>query len=104
MKTLIAAGLLAGATLMGAVTAHADSIYGYHGDQDGSAYQHELSDAGVSTTSVAEAVALGRKVCLARDSGVSELHLLDSISRAYNYTQASTVVHGGEWHFCPTYY
>jgi hypothetical protein len=108
----VAAGgfmLIGGALVVGAGIARAD-VDGYAygggsmGDRDAYSYWNQTDGLGVSAT-VADAQHFAGTVCDQRAAGVSEGKLVSwAADGGFDTVVARLVVHGAEFHFCPTYY
>ena len=115
LKKLIVGGA-AVAALAGGIAlssqANATSYYdtdgtyggGYMGDYDGSAYANMFSVVGVSY-SASDAENFGQTMCQAMRMGHSESEIAASAAQ-FNIQadDARYVLHGAEYHFCPSYY
>jgi hypothetical protein len=74
------------------------------GDYDGSAYANMFSVVGVSY-SASDAENFGQTMCQAMRMGHSESEIAASAAQ-FNIQadDARYVLHGAEYHFCPSYY
>jgi hypothetical protein len=109
MRKILAAGMLAGAVaVIGAGTVHASNNdfagSGHQGDHDASAYRVDIT--GFATGTVAEAGSVANGICTQLRSGVSEGRLVAAIAdyQQSDVSDATYIVRGAEWHFCPSYY
>jgi hypothetical protein len=101
-------GAMTAAVLAAEPVAHANTngaFSGPEGDADGYAYLIDISPY-LTGGSPADAAALGRQVCGQLADGVSEGRLIyaGSSNGKVSISDSRYIVHGAEWHFCPTYY
>ena len=106
-QAIMAAGIAGAALAISAATAHADvdariyERYGTIGDHSVTAYTTALADVSMyGSAAVNEALAY--QVCAMRASGDSEQYIANALS-AYTGQQATVIVRGATFHFCPEF-